>query len=101
MQILHGTYLYQNVIHLLPKIQLYWALCIFSGSPVGEISLQGCEHSQCQSIKKWVLTQEKGLGNWAFVPRSLLLVLLSWVYRSLASLIIGEVTSGSLTWNRN
>ena len=74
---------------------------IFSGNPAGEISLEGGGHFWCQSLKKWVLIQEKGLGNWAFVRTLLLLVLLSWVYRSLASLVIGEVVSGSLMWSRN
>lgn len=59
-------------------------------------------HFRCQSIKKrWVLIPENELGNGAFVPTSLLLVLVSGVYRSLASLVVGEVASGSATWNGN
>lgn len=59
----HGTG-YPNVIRCLSEIHIYWASCVFSDNPCGEVSLEGGRHSQCQSIKKQcILIQERRIGK--------------------------------------
>lgn len=74
---------------------------IFSGNPAGKTSLEGGGHSP--SVNQ---SRRSGLSfrrrDWETAPlyQGCVLVLLSWVYRSLASLVI-EVASGSLTGSRS